>query len=217
MKAAVDIALVIVTAMAWALAVKRREHRPIAVLFSLGLGGELAIQAYDATVLEPLRAGLGVDVPWTGWARAAALLSHAIVLTWPAALVGAALVVFAGRRPWPAVVGWVLAVALFAVTHPIAGDGTLAAALTAAQAVSVAAAAAVCLTWLLWRTTPAMSAQYTLLMIVIAESISLLGAWRVDLFGAWPVSQVAYLVMFGSVALVQGRFLWTPQVSQPSA
>lgn len=217
MKAAVDIALVIVTAMAWALASKRREHRPVAVLFSIGLVGELVLRAYDATILASLREALGIDVPWTGWARAAALLSHAIVLTWPAALVAACLVVFARRRPWLAVIGWAVAVAAFAVAHPIAGDGSLARAFTAAQVLSVSVSAALCLMWLRRRTTPATSAQYALMMVVIAESLSLLGAWRVGLFEAWPISQMAYLFMFGIVALVQGRFLWTPQVSQPSA
>jgi hypothetical protein len=218
MNRALWLALVVVTAMAWALASKRREHRPIAVLLSLGLAAEVAQRALSVAVLAPLRAALGVDVPWSGWARAAGLLYDAVALTWPAALVGAALVVFAGRRPWAALLGWSFAVAAFAGAHPIAGDGSQARAYTAVQTLAVAIAAGLGLGWIRGRATPATTAQYALAMMVIAELVSLLGAWRVGLFEGWPIAQALYLVMFGVVALVQGRFLWTsPQSALPSA
>lgn len=218
MTAALWLALVVATAMAWALASKRREHRPIAALLSLGLAAELAQRTLSVAVVGPLRGALGVDVPWTGWARAAGLLYDAVALTWPAALIAAALVVFARRRPWAAFLVWGSAVAVFAALHPIAGNGSQARAYTAVQVLSVAIAAAMGLEWASRRTTPATTAQLALAMIVIAELVSLFGAWRVGLFDGWPISQALYLVMFAIVALVQGRFLWTsPPSALPSA
>jgi hypothetical protein len=214
---ALAIALAIVAAMAWVLASRRREHRPVAVLLSFGLAGDLLVRALVVAIIAPLRDALGVDVPWTGWAWGAALLIHAIELMWPAALVATSLVVFARRKPWAAIIGWACAVATFAVVHPIAGDGSLARAFTAVQVLSVSTSVALCLMWLRRRTTPATSAQYALMMIVIAELVSLLGAWRVGLFDGWLISQGLYLLMLGIIALVQGRFLWnSPQSSQSS-
>jgi hypothetical protein len=70
--------------------------------------------------------------------------------------------------------------------------------------------------WLRGKAKPATSAQYTLTMIVIGEVVSLLGAWRIALFETWPISQGLYLLMLGTVMLVQWRFLWSPPSSQCS-
>lgn len=85
------IAFLAAVALAWVSTSRCREHRPTAVLMSLVLGSNVAQLVLDRTVLAPLRAELGVERPWVGWAWAAALASHSITLTVPAA--------FAGPRP----------------------------------------------------------------------------------------------------------------------
>jgi hypothetical protein len=60
--------------------------------------------------------------------------SDAITLSWPAALVGAILVAFAGRKPWAAFYGWAVVLVVLTVVHPIAGDGSQARALFTADA-----------------------------------------------------------------------------------
>jgi hypothetical protein len=199
--------------LAWILATKRPEHRPVAVLLSIGLGVDVGRHVYDVAVLAPLRASLGVDVPWTGWARVAAFGAHAMTLAWPAAIVATALVVFAGKKPWAAVIAWAIVLAVLAVVHPIASDQAKALALV--QALSIVGSAGIGYAWYRRTTTPATSAQFALAMIVTAELVSLFGAWRLGPFAAWPISQTLYLSMFGILVVIQGRFLWTPQ-RQPS-
>jgi len=200
--------------LAWVLASRRPEHRPVALLLSVGLAVDVGRHVYDEAVVAPLRDSLGVDVPWTGWARAVGFGADAITLMWPTAIVAAALVVFAGRRPWGAVVGWGGVLVVLAVAHPIAGSQAVALALV--QALSIVGSAALGYAWYRRTTTPATSAQLALAMIVTAELVSLLGAWRIGPFAAWPISQTLYLSMFVILVLVQGRFLWTPPQRQPS-
>jgi hypothetical protein len=206
--------LAVAAALAWIVTSRRPEHRPLALLLSVGLASELAQLAWNAEVLTPLRASLGVQMPWTGWARAAGLVADALYFVWPAALVAAALVVFAGRKPWAAVAGWACAVAALAVLHPIAADGSLGRVLTAVQVFSVAVSALLGVAWYRRTTKPGSSAHYALGMIVTTELVSLLGAWRIGPFEHWPVSQVLYLSLFGMLIVSQGRYLWSsPQPS----
>jgi hypothetical protein len=211
---AIYLALAAAVALAWILASRRPEHRPVALLLSVALVSEAAERAWDASVIAPLRDSLGVAVPWTGWARAAGLLADAITLVWPAAVVAAVLVVFAGRRPWAALAGWACVLVVFAVVHPFAGNGSQARALAVVDVLATLVSLGIVLAWYRRTTRPASSAQFALTLIVAAEGISLLGAWRVGLFERWPVSQVLYLALFGILVLAQGRFLWSsPQLS----
>jgi hypothetical protein len=198
--------------LAWGLTWKRPEHRPVALLLSVGLAADVGRHVYDLAVLGPLRDSLGVEVPWTGWARVAALVAHALTLVWPAAIVAAVLVVFAGRKPWVAIIGWVAVLAVLAVAHPLAESQ--ARALSAVQILAVVISAGIVIAWYLRSTKPSGSARLALALIVSAETISLFGAWRVGLFDRWPVSQLLYLALFGVLVVAQGRFLWnSPQPS----
>ena len=199
--------------LAWILASKRPEHRPVALLLSLGLTVEVVQLALEVGVLAPLRASLGVEVPWTGWASVVGLVAKAVWMIWPAALTATVLVAF-GKKPWAAFIGWACALAFFATAHPIAGDGSEARALAMVEVGFVAVSAAVLIAWYRQPMRPMNSAQFALTMIVATELVSLLGAWRVGPFEQWPVSQVLYLVLFGVLILTQGRWLWnSPQPS----
>jgi len=200
--------------LAWMLASRRAEHRPVALLLSVGLAADVGRHVFDGAVLAPLRSSLGVTIPWTGWARVAAFVAHAMTLAWPAALVAAVLVVFAGRRPWAALAGWAGVLAVIAVVHPMAGDGSQQRALAAANALGVLIALGIVLAWYRKTTRPAGAARLSLALIVAAEAVSLLGAWRVGPFERWPVAEALYLGLFGVLVLAQGRFLWnSPQPS----
>ena len=202
--------------LAWILASRRPEHRPVALLLSIGLVVDAGRHVFDGAVLAPLRDSLGVATPWTGWARVAGFLADAVTLVWPAAILAAVLVVFAGRKPWPALAGWACVVAVLAVAHPIAGDGSQARALAlAGHAHAIMASAGIVLAWYRRTTEPAGSARLALALIVSAEAISLLGAWRVGPFERWPIAQILYLALFGVLVLAQARFLRSPP--QPSS
>lgn len=187
-------------ALAWALTTKYREHRPTAVLLSLLLGGILAQRALEIAVLVPLRASLGVDHPWTGWAWGVALANHAIALVEPAALVGAALVVFARRRPWGAVAAWIGAVVAYAAVHPL--GAAQARFLLVAETVGIVTAAGVATAW--WvrsATAVGASAQHAVTAIVMAELLNLPNA--AGAIPGWPTAQTLYVLLFGSLIVMQ--------------
>jgi hypothetical protein len=197
--------------LAWILTAKRPEHRPVALLLSLGLAVEVLQLVLEVGVLAPLRASLGVQAPWTGWAAVVGLMAKGVWAIWPAALAATVLVAF-GRKPWLAIVGWACTMIVFAVVHPIAGDGSEARVLAVVEVLFVAISAGVLVAWYSKPSRPMNSAQFALTMIVATELVSLLGAWRVGLFEQWPVSQMLYLVLFGVLILTQGRALWnSPQ------
>lgn len=181
---------------AWFLAGRRIEHRPIAVLLSVGFAADGASEILDRLVLAPLRATHGVDAPWTGVPWLFALLSHALELVWPAALVGAALIVFARHHVWPAFGAWAMAVAALAVFHPIAT--ALATALSTADMLSVAASAILLALWYR-RAVFATSAQVALAIIVLTEVAALACSPRLP---GWPASQAIHVLLFVVLAVV---------------
>jgi hypothetical protein len=205
------------TLLAWVVAERRPEHRPIALLLSAQLAAELALLALAVGVLAPLRAELGVSVPWTGWARVAGHLADALWLVGSALVVAAALVVFAGRKPWPAFAGWACAVAALVVVHPIAGDGSQGPMLSAAQGLATVVSAGLFVAWRRRATKPATPAQFCLTMIVANELISLLGAWWAGPFQRWSVTQFSAWLVLGVLVLLQGRSLWTTRLSPSSS
>lgn len=203
------------TVLAWMLARHRAEHRPVAVLLTLGLGADVAQRALRTLYLSAVTQRLGADVPWTGPARLAATLFHALFLAWPAALVGAALVVFLHRSAWPAVAAYAASIAAIVVIHPIAGNGSLTRALTAAQLAAVLVSLGCALTWYLRPTTePTSTAQAALSLIVGVELTSLAFAWRTGVFANWHLSQAIYVVMYAVLIILQGGFVWQSSRSQ---
>lgn len=199
--------------LAWALTQRRAEHRPIAVLLTVGLVADILRRVLRSLYLGAAIERLGNSTPWTGWPYAAAVASHALFLSWPAALAGAAMVVFLGRRPWPIVLGYAAGVVAILVVHPIAGNGSLARALTAGTLVGLAAAIGCAATWYLRSKEPTSSAQATLALMVAGELASLAGAWRIGLFTSWHLSQVVYILTFAVLSVIQGGFLWQSRSS----
>jgi hypothetical protein len=195
-----------VIVMAWALTQRRPEHKPIAVLLSVG---------FVADVVYPILALLLHSAcPRATWASG--MLANGLALVWPAAVVGAALVVFAGKKPWAAGFGWACALAAIAVSCSIAGNDSEPRVLTMIQVMASLSAAGIGITW--YRAarkarTAANSAHFVLMAIIVTEVVALLGAWRIGPLEHWPVSQALYVLMFGLVGFMQGRLLCS---SQPS-
>jgi len=198
-----------VIVLAWMLARRRPEHRVIAVLLSVGFAVDIVRPVFDGLAAPADAAPSLQRLAWI-----AGVLAHAVALLWPAALVGAALVVFAGKRPWAAVAGWAGALAMLVIVHPAREDQARAFALV--QLLATACAAGLVVAWYRKRAGRAMSsAHFALAMILSTELVSLLGAWRVGPFEHWPISQALYLLLFAMLIVSQWRYLWSSP--QPSA
>ena len=197
-----------VIVLAWMLARKRPEHRAVAVLLSVGFAADIVHPALDAMAAPPQADPVN---QWLAWI--AGVLGNGLALLWPAALVGAALIVFAGRKPWAAIAGWACALALLVLLHP--AREVHARAFSLVQALAVACAVGIGVSWYRRKgDRPMTSAHFALAMILSTELVGLLGAWRVGPFEHWPISQVLYLLLFAMLLVSQWRYLWrSPQPS----
>jgi hypothetical protein len=202
-------ALVIATVLAWELALWRPEHQPIAYLLTVELASNVAQRAMHPVLLHWL-ATLG-DATWTGWPRVVAHVSQALFMVWPAALAAIALVVFLGRKPWPVMACYAVVVAGLVALHPKARDGSLPRVYAAVQMVGLLVAVGSAAMWYLSsrRTRRrANTAQAALMFILSVEVPSIAGAWRIGIFAHWHLAQIAYLIMFVLLILLQAVFLW---------
>jgi hypothetical protein len=171
-----------VIGLAWTLASRRSEHKPIAVLLSVGLAADLLYPVLEATLLGSLRA----EHHW-----ATGMVVNALALVWPAAVAWAALVVFARKKPWAAVLGWACALTLLGFARQL-GDGTEPRTLALVQVIASMSAAGMGLVWYggaRATRTPPTSAHFALMTIIVTEVVALFGAWRAGPFEQWPVSQ----------------------------
>jgi hypothetical protein len=195
------------TILAWALALRRPEHRPIAYLLTVGLGSDAARHVLTVKVIRPAALAFG-DTPWTGSARGAAIVDEVLFIAWSVAMVGAALVVFLDRRAWPALASYAALVVWIAAAHPMMLDGSLPRFYTVVQLASSAVCVGCALTWYIGAHKPATTAQTCLALTVAVELLSIAFSWRVGIFQQWHLSQGVYLVLYGVLILIQGGILW---------
>lgn len=208
------IALEAITALlAWMLARKRSDHKPIALLMSAAIFGDVTQWVLDAMVITPLRKDLGLATVWPGWAGVAGHAVDAVWLMWPASVVGASLVVFARRQAWGALFGWVTSIALLFAMRPYAGDGSQGRFLSAVQVTADLISLGLAVRWLKQKKDPATPAQAVLAVIVANEMVSLLAAWWVGPFDRWGIMQASALIILCVISMLQGRFLWATKLS----
>jgi hypothetical protein len=181
--------------LVWRVMGRRHEYLPIALFFFAWLASDAAWGTLEAGVLAPLRAQIGVAAPWTGRALLATYAYYAIWLLPPAALIGAALTVFANRRPWPAFVGWLLVLIAFMVVHPRAPNGSQRFAETVVDLGSAGIAALLIPGLYVRQPTPSTFAFFTLAVVVFVELL-----WAFASFWVQP-SPVLHLVLVGVVAI----------------
>lgn len=191
------------TALAWTVAAKRAEHKPIALLLSLLFASDLIRRALRTFVLDPARS----EAPFHGAARVAAAVDVALSLSWPAALAGAALVVFVRRSARPAAVAWGLAFGGLAAAYPAARGLVLARAYLAAEVAACMATLVCAVIWYRGSTERTNVAQ-AVLVILLAGEIASLVVWPMGPFDKWQLVRAMNFVTFGVVMLIQGGSLW---------
>jgi hypothetical protein len=205
---------VVAVALAWALARRRAEHRPIAALLTVGLVADVCRRALAVLILDPTHARLG-SAPFTGWPRVAGHAGEALFLAWPAAIAAAAIAVFhlgtpeAKRRGHLAIAA-VYGAALLAlvVTYPITRGDTLVRCYLAANLAAIVVGIGATGTWISARRLPEVQ-HFAIALVVVAELVSAVaGPWRLDLFGSWSLAQVSYALLLGVLIALQGGLLW---------
>jgi hypothetical protein len=196
------------TALAWFVARRRAEHRPIALLMSAGLASDVARRLLYVHALVPgyARAAGG---PLTGWARVAGHAEEALFLSWFVAFTAAAMAIFTKRRPWAIFAVWTVVCIVLSATYPTTRGYLLQRVYLGIDGVSLAASGWFLVAWLR-STKPAFGLRHACVIVVLStELFSLMvGPWRADLFTAWPLAQAGYAVVFLMLIVMQGSALW---------
>lgn len=184
-------------------------YRPVALLLSWALATSCTRGAIQAWVLQPARAAIGPDAPYAGAERVAYLAELAIRLSWPFALLAAALVVFRRRRPWWLVGAWAVAAAGLCWSYPEVRREL--------QWRLEAGVASLCWTgsaWTIWRwysgDESAPVAAHTAMMLILAAQLSVLVLilWSGNPVEHWTGARITHGVMYASVLAYQARKLW---------
>jgi len=186
-------------------------YRPVALLLSWALATSLARGALQHWILNPARATIGEEVPYTGMARTAYLAEVAIRLSWPFAILAATLVVFRRRRPWWLVAAWAVAAGGLCWSYPEVRREP--------QWHIEAAVASVCWLWSArtvwcWYSSDdgAPVAAHTAMMLVLAAQLSVLALvlWSGNPVEHWTGARVTHGVMYAGVLAFQLRKLLGP-------
>ncbi len=198
--------------LAWVITRRKAEHRTVVVLLSIGLGCDVVQRALRFAVLAPAHLRFG-RAPLEGWALVVGQLSQALFLAWPAALVASARVSFdvsgASTRRSLLLIGvvWAAVSAALALIYPITRGPVLARCYLAVELVALLVTAVTIGRWVRERRTPELH-HLSIALVATAELCTLVGPWRYDLFGSWPLAQSIYLTLFGVLVVLQGGSLW---------
>jgi hypothetical protein len=202
--------------LAWAVAMRRPSHRPIAWALSAGLAANMAQAVLLGRVLPPPNFDPSTP-PFEGTLRWAVYVERALFIAWPALLAGVALRLLARRAAWPVAVGYVAAVIFLAVSYPWTRFDTLRRALLIIDLCALAVEIVSLAAWHFrtWRRERADIAT-TIAIVLIAGHFATVvaGPYRLGLFGeAWKLAQLVYFMNFATVTLLQlGALIW-PQTS----
>lgn len=197
----------VATGLAWAVAWRRADHRPVALLLTLGLAADVLRRALYLYVLLPGYQAAGSG-PLTGWYRVAGNLDAAAFLVWPAAIAGASVRVCLGRRPVLVVAAWAVASAALAACYPVARGASLARVFLVAELAALLVATEAIVTWV--RRGHAPGVQHVSVALVVAAELCavIAGPWKVDLFGAWSLAQLGYAALYVVLIVLQGGSGW---------
>lgn len=190
-------------ALAWLVARRRTEHRPIAWALSAALAAELG----RAVVLEVVPPRLDPSAPpLAGAALLGRYVDRALWIAWPAALAAMSLRVLARRRSWPVAVGYVAAVVVLVVGYRALRFDALRKVYLAIELLSLAIGVGSLVTWYrrAWRRERAgLSVRVAGVLVAGHLAMIVTGPYRFGLFGqAWALAHVAYVAILSAVILL---------------
>lgn len=181
-------------ALAWAIArgtwsPRWPFYRSTAALLTWLFAADSARWCLQYYILRPARAALG-DEPYPWPERLAWFADLALQLSWSFAILAACLVVYLRRRPWPALAGWLGAVAILSALYP----GLRGLPLLHVEA-GIATACWLACAWAGWRSVRAgdvwLASHMALVPILGAQAAVLVAvAWGADPVGDHPIARL---------------------------
>lgn len=190
------------TSSAWVLAWRRRQHLPVAVLFVVGILGDMG-QRWLAPLLRDQ------PRPFTGDARVAWTLKQALFTSYPPAVVVVALVVLARAPRWSLVLplgAWLAIVAAHIFGYPELRQAALGTFYLGLQVAAVGVLAVLAMRFEVHRRrrrVPPTAAELVVLWSVLAEAINLGGPLLREPWRRWGLARVAYGAVYVVAIIVQ--------------
>ncbi len=203
----------VVVALAWAVAERRPDHRPVAWLLTLGLAVDVVRAGIQANVLQPTRAAMGTG-PFHGFARAAFNVDEALFLAWPAGIAVCAAWVFLKRRPWPVLAVYGLVAATVMGTYPTVRGAALARVYLGVELAALVVGLGSFITWAWKRETPNLTHVVTLLLVAV--ELATLLPFNKGPFVSWSLAQASCMTLYVVLTVVYGGVLWDRGSSSPS-
>ena len=192
--------------LAWITARQRAEHRAFAALLSLGLLSDIIVFALQRWVLPP---PLVDSPPLTGWIRIAGDVDTALYVAWPAGIAAVALHTLAHRSPRAVLLAFLAIVAALVIGYPTIRGEVLRKTLLGIELAALLVGLASMVAWRGRRERFTVSTLCACVLVVGHFGTVISGPYRFGLFGeAWVLAQVAYLLIFAVVILLQGGSLW---------
>jgi hypothetical protein len=200
---------ILAAALAVVLAIRRVDHRPIAVFLVVMTAIDLARLALAHVVDFD-----AAPRPHVGLVRFAFHIDELGFLAWPAGLAALALVVFAGRPYGLVRLAWAATGVCLIALYPsdlVRGAG-LAQIYLAAELVALAVYVVTLARWGARRAAP--SSAHAVLLVLGAVELARLVPFYGPVFQRWATyAGPTNVVLYAVIAAVQGGFLW---VSSPS-
>jgi hypothetical protein len=198
---------VVVTALAWAVARRRADHRPIAWFLTAALAADVLRWPLRVFVIAPARAARIADEPFAGWVRATWHVHEALFLVWPVGIAALFVWLFLRRRPWAIGVACAALVAYLVATYPETRGAVLQRWYLGAELAAVAVSVGACVQWL-WRRESPKLPHACAIMIGCVEVALFIGPFRGNVFTTWDLARLGYVILYVALAVVQGGSLW---------
>lgn len=195
---------VVAALLAFVLARRRAEHRPIALF----LGAMVAI---DVARLY-LRGAFGLDLPgpYTGVRRVAFHLDEAGFLAWPAGLIALVVTLFTGRRPWFVLAAWAGVCVTLIALYPsdLVRGASLQRIYMTAYLGALLAVIVGGLSWGARRLRP--QSEHAVVFVIGAIEIARLIPFHGSVYERWQIyAPMTNAVLYGLLAAMQGVFIWS--------
>jgi hypothetical protein len=192
----------VATLLAWLIAWRREEYRPIAWFLTYGLGSDVVRQLLRDLVLAPGYVTLG-GAPATGWLRVAFHVEQALFVGWPVGIAALSAWIFTRRRPWPLALAYAAVVAVLILGHPAIRQVPLSKVYLAVELAALCISLGCLILWL--RSSETRGFQHFITgVLIVSELVMIAGPYSGSIYLNWDRAWAILLVEYLALITFQG-------------